>query len=564
MARLNATTPKKPVNETFVTSDISPGEVSTKVYEACVQRLTNTPYEQQLDHVLKQIKRHPELDMVAFTMSDLSYADDMIHEVFQMNDDVVGFRGAFFMVALDRGTLQLGCRFGYPVIASPAILASEEDLRSMVQSTKFLLSYDLLKRNVSYLFYEMDIFFLQSPVPVLLQMEGDAICSAHQDNPFQPNIGCYAFRANKATLEFFKLCCDLLEEAPDTHDQHVFNNMWYLTVETLGGREYKFDGPAWAPKLPATPALTHPMQPESFDSLAFAANVHPIPHEKTIAIHPLCGAPLRTPHGKKMLAKELGGWYGFKSNVEEQNRAPQAGYYLRTGKHRRYLLLDGQVLGGHSTVMALGDRWANYHNSQMAIWTFAFLVLLARRTNRILILPKIVSDHGVVFLWRSLDLESIENLVDFRETGFPVNRKSWYNETVPFTSVARTALGVSWKPTTQWKLFAQLPGKEEIHAWKVDVDNPIDAWVGYMASPAIHDAELLLVNPQFIHAESFHPLTVDATTEARNPVVHEIREIAKHHLRWCDGVSQDAMNHWPAATYNPEADCYGRGESWQF
>lgn len=50
------------------------------------------------------------------------------------------------------------------------------------------------------------------------------------------------------------------------------------------------------------------------------------------------------------------------------------------------------------------------------------------------------------------------------------------------------------KPTKQWKLFAQLPGKEETLACKVNVDDPIDAWFGYMASE-INDAELLLVSP---------------------------------------------------------------------
>jgi hypothetical protein len=77
-----------------------------------------------------------------------------------------------------------------------------------------------------------------------------------------------------------------------------------------------------------------------------------------------------------MWAKELGGWYGFKCSTDVNNPAPQAGYYLRTGERRRYLMLDGQVLGGHSTVMAIGDRWANYHDSEKASWTFAFLVSL--------------------------------------------------------------------------------------------------------------------------------------------------------------------------------------------
>jgi hypothetical protein len=83
-----------------------------------------------------------------------------------------------------------------------------------------------------------------------------------------------------------------------------------------------------------------------------------------------------------------------------------------------------------------------------------------------------------------------------------------------------------------------------------------------MTSPEIHDAELLLVNPQFIHNEAGHPLTYDAITKARNPVVHEIREIANHHLRWCSEVAVAAQDVPTVATTRPEDDCYGRGESW--
>lgn len=168
------------------------------------------------------------------------------------------------------------------MIASPGARATKQALCSKVQSTKFLVSYDLLKRNVSYFFYEMHIFFLQSPVPVLLKMEGDAICSVHQDNPFLPNIGSYAFRANEATLEFFKLCCSVLEEAPYTHDQHVFNSLWGLTKSTVDGVTFEFHGDAWQPKLSTTPALEHPMRPELFEYLAFVALVHPVPTKRRL------------------------------------------------------------------------------------------------------------------------------------------------------------------------------------------------------------------------------------------------------------------------------------------
>jgi hypothetical protein len=121
---------------------------------------------------------------------------------------------------------------------------------------------------------------------------------------------------------------------------------------------------------------------------------------------------------------------------------------------------------------------------------------------------------------------------------------------------------VSWNPTNQWKLFAQLPGNEEMLAWKVNVDNPIDAWFGYMSSPEINDAELLLVNPQFIHSEAEHHLTFDPITKANNPAVYEIRNIANYHLRWCGGVADKAMELGSAAVFQAESDCYGMGKPW--
>jgi hypothetical protein len=174
----------------------------------------------------------------------------------------------------------------------------------------------------------MDVWFLQSPVDTL-DFDGDLIVSAHQDNPFAPNIGAYAAHANDATKEFFTLCCSLLEEAPDTHDQFVFQELYWTAEHLRAGREpdtFK-NADAWKPTIPKKPKIRYFIRAKVFDAVKFAANEWPIPHEKTLAIHPLCGEPLQTPHGKKMVAKELGAWFGY------HDAHGGGGYYHRRGKY---------------------------------------------------------------------------------------------------------------------------------------------------------------------------------------------------------------------------------------
>ena len=73
------------------------------------------------------------------------------------------------------------------------------------------------------------------------------------------------------------------------------------------------------------------------DPHVIVASVKPVPTEWSIAVHVLDVKPLQSPHGKKMVAKELGVWHGH-------HLSPDAGYYLRSGANaRRYLFMDGRV-----------------------------------------------------------------------------------------------------------------------------------------------------------------------------------------------------------------------------
>lgn len=72
------------------------------------------------------------------------------------------------------------------------------------------------------------------------------------------------------------------------------------------------------------------------------------------------------------------------------------------------------------------------------------MATLAKLTNRILVLPKVVLDYHVFYIWIYLDVKSLEELgIQYRETNYPLNRKAWFNSSQPYDSVARTALDLN-------------------------------------------------------------------------------------------------------------------------
>jgi len=106
-------------------------------------------------------------------------------------------------------------------------------------------------------------------------------------------------------------------------------------MELRGKFEHKWDPP---PKT-NPPKMKYPPHHGLYKSYEIVAGPRPLPTTSTLAIHTLCGKPLSTPFGKKILAKELGSWYGFRSQTQANDEA--AGYYVRSGRHRRYIMLDG-------------------------------------------------------------------------------------------------------------------------------------------------------------------------------------------------------------------------------
>ena len=539
---------------------VFPPKVSKEQASACYKKRLITTFDKQLDAILSRLNPVEDIDAIAYTMTDEKYSHDMIHDVWEMNNNIVGFRNAFFFLALDKYTLRLACEYGYPVVAAPGLIQSnqnakdesEGNLKQLVQSTKFTVSRALVERDVNFFFYEMDCWFLKSPMKQLRQQRADYLVSSHQWNPMGANIGIFSVRANKRSKEFFRNLVEHSALSPETHDQILMNDISNLSHKLFQGEKLSSDlgkdhFGRWEDPVPEKiPHIEHPISREYFDAHEMVASPNPVPTETTIAIHTLDNTPLLPPHGKKMVSKELGSYTGFAGSPETGG-----GYYKRSGDRRRYLMADGRVLGGYS--FAQEDVWHNFLQLQ---WNVAVLVALARRTDRIFILPRIASDYHVLFLWSKLDMESLEKLVDIRETNFPSNKKAWYSPSKPFKSFARVALYPGSEVTTDGRLFAQTSASDDIFAWKIEGDAlKVDSLFGLVSgSSDLHHAEALFVNPSFMMRNWDYRIgskDKKQLSQAEKEILYVF-----DNLRWC-GTNLELGT--PAVKFSSANDCYGKG-----
>ena len=209
----------------------------------------------------------------------------------------------------------------------------------------------------------------------------------------------------------------------------------------------------------------------------------------------------------------------------------------------------------------------------------AISIALARRTNRIWVMPKILDERGVQLLWTILDLKAVENElgVDVRETNFPADPRTWKSPEEPFSPVARAAMDGTWKLYAQRDasaLDADGSWKDEILTWdlrKISLNgtNPFDAYFAlHSVLPELDQAELLLSGlPAGL--DLFRPLKakyrkiangVDLKTSPAEKEIFEVWNL----LRWCKPANKDKMN--PGDEHNTAGrtvapwDCYGRGE----
>ena len=117
----------------------------------------------------------------------------------------------------------------------------------------------------------------------------------------------------------------------------------------------------------------------------------------------------------------------------------------------------------HGNDMAWHHPHDTYHDYKLMQWMVATTIALVHHTHCIWVMPKVLFDHGIHFIWTMLDMQSIEEMVEVRETNFPMNTKSWGSLPVPFAPIAHTALG------HDGRIFAQLDAtssaSNDVLAW---------------------------------------------------------------------------------------------------
>ncbi|KAG7355180.1 nucleotide-diphospho-sugar transferase [Nitzschia inconspicua] len=490
----------------------------------------------QLDEILAsgRLSMEPDTNMVAFTISDYTYSQDMLHDMFQMMEHVVGFSPRhFFLVAIDVGTVEMACRHGYPVLFwnESTDNTNEGLLRDAVANTKLFFSFELINRGIDFFFSEMDVWWMKSPKTSLKafqdlgadQTTGNHLYfSSHQNNPGAANIGVYAAKSTDHTKEYFQICIDLLKQRPETHDQLVMHQVVKLYSNALHNQSFEFWG-NWGEKgPPPTPSVKLPFQARFWGPHDIVADERPMPTLETMAIHTLCHVPLLNPHGKKMIAREIGVYYGFVTDpslknvlhkdgpVPVQKTSDMAGYYARAGSsYRRYLVLDSPLRTNlYSTSPA-----HVYHKPLFFQWIVAVLLTLAKWSDRIFILPQIFMAHndaGSYFSWNMMDYSKLNDFIDTRECNFLSNPKSWTkDDDWPFVSAAVTAFLLD-EESNNATIYSQVTNRSEImyqHAWEIRAlseRNMLDAFAAsLLSSDSIQDAELLMVNPDFMLRQHF-------------------------------------------------------------
>jgi len=183
------------------------------------------------------------------------------------------------------------------------------------------------------------------------------------------------------------------------------------------------------------------------------------------------------------------------------------------------------------------------------------LAFLAAATGRVLVLPRLLVDYHVYFLWTFLDLKSLEPGVAWRETNFPSNLRSWKNATHPFSSTARVKLDgkavglVADDGPARWARLAKPPPSTSLER----------VWASALAPT--NDAELLLVDMPFadgtfVAALSNCDFEKSPTTCARSQGVPDELLRVFQRLKWC-GDTVD-LNKLAAKSFQG-FDCYGKG-----
>lgn len=168
-------------------------------------------------------------------------------------------------------------------------------------------------------------------------------------------------------------------------------------------------------------------------------------------------------------------------------------------------------------------------------------------------------------MWNILDFETVEAMqIDYRETNFPHNPKSWSSKDVPFENVTRTALGAIADAGMENSMMVQ-SFDGTIDAWKfddgMDEMEALDAWWALHTSiPQVDSAELLLVNPHIINRAWANRMEQRVSKKLDLGVAGAEIVAVYNRLKWCfDPKSAMVTFENVVGRSSPEYDCHGKG-----
>jgi hypothetical protein len=167
-----------------------------------------------------------------------------------------------------------------------------------------------------------------------------------------------------------------------------------------------------------------------------------------------------------------------------------------------------------------------------------------------------------------MDYSKVDTIVDFRETNFPSNPKSWRNDGTgwPYSSVATTAvMKLKDKGGENVMIYSEISNNGEpisLNTWDVtslSSSDQMDAYFSSLTLPEVDGTELLLVNPDLIYDQTFRHQFHERVGKQKNTQGLVEAEILTVHnlLKWCwhDG-------HYGSHTVSKTSasqSCYGKG-----
>jgi hypothetical protein len=441
---------------------------------ACM--LKSREYKKQMELFAREATAHT--GAVVWTILDASYAD-MVADVMEMTSRDGNAHSPMLFGCLDETALVAVCNAGGHAVLFPKGPGVDTKVRH-VADAKFGMAGDLLALSVSFLFFEMDIWLLRSPMPLFQDQRAEIFISSHQHNQLELNIGMYFVRPTKGTQRLFTSLRDGNAHSPMLFDQDLFScflkNSRQLPHRHMAAKwQSSCQKPLMRDSLEQVKAeegseVVFNISWRVLDANAVVASSKPsVHHPTTLAVHVLSGRPLTGARGKRWVAKELQLWEGANGyysvghgGVVDEAAAASGGDdgggrkgegegTVATGGGKgeeggRFLVYDG-LFGMNSAALSsflvdtsrgIVQRESIRKQEEGLQTMLRYMVALAVHTNRTLVLPEIADYRGKrMFAASTIDVDRLAGfrtlegreelttpLLQWRESSFLANRRT--------------------------------------------------------------------------------------------------------------------------------------------